>query len=107
LAYTFVFRPLYPAYLRGLAYLQSGDASAAAAQFQKVLGRPGLVGRGVIGPLSRLQLARAQSAMGDTGAAIGSYRAFLDLWHDADGDIPVYMAAKAEYERLQNRRGSK
>jgi eukaryotic-like serine/threonine-protein kinase len=107
LAYTFVFRPLYPAYLRGLAYLQSGDASAAAAQFQKVLGRPGLVGRGVIGPLSRLQLARAQSAMGDTGAAIGSYETFFNLWQNADADIPAYIAAKAEYDRLRNRRGSK
>jgi eukaryotic-like serine/threonine-protein kinase len=107
LAYTFVFQPLYPAYIRGLAYLQSRDPTAAAAEFQKVLLHRGLVGRGVIGPLARLQLARAQSAMGDTATAIGSYRAFLDLWHDADGDIPVYMAAKAEYERLQNRRGSK
>jgi outer membrane protein assembly factor BamD (BamD/ComL family) len=102
-----VFQPLYPAYVRGLAYLQSGDASAAAAQFQKVLGRRGLVGRGVIGPLSRLQLARVESAMDDTAAAISSYETFFELWRNADADIPVYIAAKAEYEKLRNRRGPK
>jgi len=107
LAYTFVFQPLYPAYIRGLAYLQGGDPGAAAAEFQKVLLRRGLVGRGVIGPLARLQLARAQSAMGDLAAANGSYEAFLDLWRDADADIPVYRAAKTEYEALRSRRGSK
>jgi eukaryotic-like serine/threonine-protein kinase len=61
----------------------------------------------VIGPLARLQLARAQSAMGDLSAAIDSYEAFLDLWRDADADIPVYVAAQAEYEKLRNRNGSK
>ena len=107
LAYTAIFQPLYPAYIRGLAYLQAGAASAAAAEFQKVVLRRGLVGRGVIGPLARLQFARAQAAMGDTAAAIDSYEAFLDLWRDADADIPVYIAAKTEYETLQKRHGSK
>jgi serine/threonine protein kinase/tetratricopeptide (TPR) repeat protein len=103
LAYTFIFPPLYPAYCRGLAYLQAGDAHAAAAEFQKVMRRPGLVGPGVIGPLSRLQLGRAQAAMGDVTAAMGSYEAFLDLWRAADSDVPVYAAAKAEYEILRHR----
>jgi len=107
LAYTSVFQPLYPSYIRGLAYLQTGEATAAAAEFQKLVLRRGLVGRGVIGSLARLQLARAQRAMDDAGAAIGSYEAFLDLWRDADADVPVYLAAKAEYQQLRNRRGSK
>ena len=61
----------------------------------------------MIGSLARLQLARAQSATNDTSAAIGSYDAFLDLWRGADADIPVYVAAKSEYQQLRNRRGSK
>ena len=103
LAYTAIFPPLYPAYVRGLAYLQAGDARAAVAEFQKVVRRPGLVGVGVIGPLSRLQLARGQGAMGDVTAAMGSYEAFLDLWRAADADVPVYVAAKAEYEAMRGR----
>jgi serine/threonine protein kinase/tetratricopeptide (TPR) repeat protein len=107
LAYTAIFQPLYPAYIRGLAYLQAGDPNAAATEFQKLIRRPGLLGRGVIGPLAGLQLARAQSAMGDTAAAIGSYEVFLDRWRDADADVPVYAAARAEYERLRTSRSSK
>jgi eukaryotic-like serine/threonine-protein kinase len=107
LAYTFVFEPLYPAYIRGLAYLQAGDGRKAAAEFQKLLLRRGLVGRGVIGPLARLQLARAQRALGDRTAALGSYEAFLDLWRDADPNIPVYVAARAEYNTLRSAPGAK
>jgi DNA-binding winged helix-turn-helix (wHTH) protein/tetratricopeptide (TPR) repeat protein len=103
LAYTYIIPPLYPVYVRGLAYLKAGDAPSAAAEFQKVMVRRGLAGRGIIGSLSQLQLARAQRAMGDVTAAIGSYEAFLDLWKDADADVPVYIAAKAEYERLRHR----
>ena len=107
LAYTAIVQPLYPAYIRGLAYQRAGQASAAAGEFQKVILRRGLVGRGVIGPLARLQLARAQASMGDVASAAGSYQAFLDLWHDADPDIPLYTAAKAEYEKLRDRHDAK
>jgi len=107
LAYTFVFQPLYPAYIRGLAYLQAGDPTAAATEFQKVIVRRGLVGRGVIGPLARLQFARAQRAKGDVTAAIGAYESFLELWRNADADVPIYVVAKAEYEALRNHRGAR
>ena len=107
LAYTSVFQPLYPAYIRGLAYLEAGEPKAAAAEFQKLIRRRGLVGRGVIGALANLQLARAQSAMGDAAAAIGSYETFLDFWRDADVDVPVYVAARAEHTKLRASRRSK
>src|SRR5262249_6587642 len=48
LAYPDGFNSLYPAYIRGLAYLQLGDGHKAAAEFQKLLDHPGLVGRDVI-----------------------------------------------------------
>jgi hypothetical protein len=98
------FPALYPSYLRGLAYLQTGDNAAAAAEFQKILAHPGLVGRLVIGALARLQLARAQRAMGQGPAARESYEAFLALWRNADNDVPLYREAKAEYNAL--RRGT-
>jgi tetratricopeptide (TPR) repeat protein len=100
LAYPDSFQSLYPAYIRGLAYLQMGDGQQAAAEFQKLLDHPGLVGRDVHGALSHLQLARAQKMMGDEGAARKSYEDFLTLWKDADPDIPIYQQAKAEYAKL-------
>src|ERR1700690_446686 len=69
LAFTGLFDYVYPAYLRGLAYLQLGDGRSAAAEFQKLIDNPGITVRFVTGPLARLQLGRAQKMMGDEAAA--------------------------------------
>jgi eukaryotic-like serine/threonine-protein kinase len=42
LAFTPSFDYLYPAYIRGLAYLESGDGRSAAGEFQKLIDNPGL-----------------------------------------------------------------
>ncbi len=94
------FGSLYPAYIRGLAYLQMGEAQLAAAEFQKVLDHPGFVGYNSNGPLARLQLARAQLMLGDENGARKSYEEFLSLWKTADSDLPIYREAKAEFARL-------
>jgi eukaryotic-like serine/threonine-protein kinase len=100
LAFTGLWDYVYPAYIRGLAYLELGDGGSAAAQFKKLIDNPGFTVRHVIGPLASLQLGRAQKMMGDEAAARKSYETFLDLWKDADPDIPIYQQAKAEYARL-------
>jgi tetratricopeptide (TPR) repeat protein len=99
LAFTGSFDSVYPAYIRGLAYLGLGDAQSAAAQFQKLIDNPGFSVRHVIGPLAQLQLGRAQQMMGDEAAAHKSYEDFLTLWKDADPDVPIYQQAKAEYAK--------
>jgi eukaryotic-like serine/threonine-protein kinase len=91
---------LYPAYIRGLAYLALGDGRSAAAQFQKLIDNPGFAVRHVTGPLAWLQLGRAQKMMGDEAAARKSYQTFLVLWKNADPDIPIYQQAKTEYDKL-------
>jgi serine/threonine protein kinase/tetratricopeptide (TPR) repeat protein len=91
---------LYPVYLRGLAYLQMNDGPKAAQEFQKIRHNPGLIERSVIGSFSLVQLARAQAMAGDRAAAHKSYQDFLNLWKDADPDIPIYQQAKAEYAKL-------
>jgi tetratricopeptide (TPR) repeat protein len=94
------FNGLYPAYLRGLAYLQLGNGRLAAAEFQKLMDHKGLVGRDVIGALAYLQMARAQKMTGDEASARKWYEQFLALWKDADPNIPILKQAKAEYARL-------
>jgi len=101
LAFTGSFESVYPAYIRGLAYVALGDGQSAAAQFQKLIDNPGFSVRHVIGPLAWLQLGRAQKMMGDEAATRKSYETFLDLWKNADPDIPIYQQAKAEYAKLQ------
>jgi eukaryotic-like serine/threonine-protein kinase len=102
LAFTGSFESVYPAYIRGLAYVGLGDGQSAAAQFQKLIDNPGFSVRHVIGPLAWLQLGRAQKMMGNNAAARKSYEEFLSIWKDADSDIPIYREAKAEYAQLNN-----
>jgi tetratricopeptide (TPR) repeat protein len=104
LAVTSSFDHLYPAYIRGLAYLKSGDGRSAAGEFQKLIDNPGLCWEFITGPLARLQLGRAQRLMGDNRSARKSYEEFLTIWKDADPDLPVYRQAKAEYAQLQKHR---
>ena len=96
------FNGLYPAYIRGLAYLQLGDGRLAATEFQKLLDHRGIVIRDIMGSLSYLQLGRAYKLMGDQAMARKWYEEFLTLWKDADSDIPIYQQAKAEYARLSS-----
>jgi len=102
LAFTGSFESVYPAYIRGLAYVALGDGQSAAAQFQKLIDNPGFSVRHVIGPLARLQLGRAQKMMGDNASARESYEEFLSIWKDADPDLPIYRQAKDEYAQLKN-----
>ena len=92
---------LYPAYIRGLAYLTQKNGPAAAAEFQKFLDHPGIVANFVLGSLAHLQLARAYTISGDTAKAKAAYQDFFTLWKDADPDIPILKEAKAEYAKLQ------
>jgi serine/threonine protein kinase/tetratricopeptide (TPR) repeat protein len=101
LAYPEDFNSLTPAYLRGLAYLQMRNGKLAAAEFQKVIDHPGIVGRSVLGAMARLQLGRALAVSGDNAAARKSYDAFLALWKDADPDGPAYKEAKVELSKLR------
>jgi len=92
---------MYPAYVRGLAYLQAHNGAAAAVEFQKVLDHPGVTMNFSDGVLARIGLARAYVIQGDTAKARAAYNDFLTLWKDADSDIPVLQQAKAEYAKLQ------
>ena len=73
-----------------------GRHREAAAEFQKILDHPGIILNDPIGPMARLQLARALSASGDRAKSAAAYRDLLALWKDADPDIPVVQQARAE-----------
>ena len=88
-------------YVRGLAYLHLHNDSAAAAEFQKMIGHPGLVEYFVTGALAHLQLARAEARTGNAEAARTEYQNFLALWKEADPDSPILKQAKAEYAKLK------
>jgi predicted Zn-dependent protease len=91
---------LYPAYVRGEAYLAAHRGQEAVAEFQKVLAHRGLVLNEPIGALAQLQLGRAYIVSGDIGKGRTSYGKFLALWKDADLNLPILKQAKDEYARL-------
>jgi serine/threonine protein kinase/Tfp pilus assembly protein PilF len=102
---------LYPAYIRGQAYLAAGQGQPAATEFQKILNHSGMVWNCFTGSIAHLGLARAnameskslQGADADAvrTRALAAYKDFLALWKDADPDIPILKQAKAEYAKLQ------
>jgi eukaryotic-like serine/threonine-protein kinase len=91
---------LYPVYVRGEAYLGAKQATAAVAEFQKIVDHRGIVGTCETGAIAHLGLARAYTLQGDLIKARSAYQDFLTLWKDADPDIPILIAAKAEYAKL-------
>jgi tetratricopeptide (TPR) repeat protein len=103
---------LYHTYIRGQAFLAGGQGGQAAAEFQKIIDHDGVVWNCWTGALAHLGLARAnvlqmKTATGaDADAArvraLAAYKDFLELWKDADSDIPVDQQARAEYARLLN-----
>ncbi len=95
------FGGLYPAYVRGEAYLAARQPGKAAGEFQKILGHRGLVVADPVGAMARLQLGRAFALSGDKTKAKAAYQDFLNLWKEADPEIPIFKQAKAEYARLQ------
>ena len=94
------FGNLYPAYLRGLAYLMQRHSAEAAAEFRKVLAHPGIVFTDPVGVLARLQMARAYALAGNRPEARSSYQNLLDLWKDADPAMPLLRQAKVDYANL-------
>lgn len=93
---------IYPAYLRGQAYLAAHDRGSAVKEFQKILQQPGIVQNFLTGSLAQLQIARAYSLAGDAASAKAAYEKFLQLWQHADPDLATYSSAKAEYAHLQH-----
>ena len=93
---------LYHVYVRGEAYLGrwtgqrcrrrvSKDSRPQRNRLELLDGSAGASGCG----------SRLHAMQGDTAKAKAAYQDFLTLWKDADPDVPVFIAAKAEYAKLK------
>ena len=51
-------------------------------------------------PMARVGLARTLGAAGNTSAAREEYQKFLDDWREADEDLALLRAVKAELAKL-------
>jgi tetratricopeptide (TPR) repeat protein len=92
---------IYPAYLRGQAYLLLHRGNEAAGEFQKFVDQRAVVVNCPLGALAHVWLGRAHSLAGDPIASRKSYQEFFTLWKDADPDVPILRQAKSEFARLK------
>ena len=95
------FGAVYPVYVRREAHLAAHQGAEAATEFQKILDHRGIIVSDTIGAVARLELGRALALAGDKTKAKNAYQDFLNLWKDADPDIPILKQAKAEHAKLQ------
>ena len=110
-ASSYGWNALHPVFVRAEAYLLARHGGESAAEFRKILDHRGIVVNQPIGSLAHLGLARAYAleaeaatgtdAQNYTTKARAAYQDFLALWKDADPDIPILLAAKSEYAKLQ------
>ncbi len=101
LAFNGFFGGRYPVYVRGKAYLASGRPREAAAEFQKILDRRGLLLADPLGAAALLEEGRALAAAHEVPRAKQAYNEFLALWKNADAGIPMLTDAQSEFRRLQ------
>ncbi len=72
----------------GRAFLRLGRYSEAVSEYERILRlNPNY-------PLARFHLGEAYRAMGETNQAVENYRSFLEVWKDADQNIPEVAAAR-------------
>jgi eukaryotic-like serine/threonine-protein kinase len=95
------FGALYPILFRGEAYLAAHKGPEAAREYQKLLDHSGPMIGDPVAVLAHLGLARSYALSGDASNARNQYKEFLDLWKDADPDLPVLHQARTELARLQ------
>ncbi|HEX6501850.1 MAG TPA: protein kinase [Terriglobales bacterium] len=92
---------LYPVYLRGLGYLQKHDLHSARTEFQSMLDHNGIIANFPTAALAVLGVARSQARSGDSLGAKEAYERFFAIWKNADSDIPILRAARAEYAKVK------
>jgi len=94
------FGNLYPAYVRGEAYMGAKRYAEAIAEYRKLVDHPGIVLSDPMGMMARLQLARAYMASGDRANAAATYKQLMEAWSGADADLARVKAAGEEYAKL-------
>ncbi len=94
--------PLYPAYLRGEAYLALGEAAPAIAAFLAIVDHPGLSMNDPIDNLARINLARTFAKAGDAGRARILYSEVQQRWSGADTHFPLMRQVSLEASQLRD-----
>lgn len=84
------------------AYQQKGELDKAIAEYERLITfDPKSKERFLVHPRYHYRLAKLYEEKGWSGKAIGQYERFLDIWKNADKDLPELVDAKARYKSLK------
>ena len=87
--------------LRAQALLRADNATAAVAEYERILERPVPLPTTTVHSLAAIGLARAHAAAGHTAQARAAYDRFLAEWKDADPDARLLIEARRERAALK------
>jgi len=87
---------------RARIHMARGDATGAIAEYRRLLAPSAdHIFIGVLEPRYVLELARLLDQVGDQAAARDEYQRFLELWKDADPDLPELAEARTRLAQLE------
>jgi tetratricopeptide (TPR) repeat protein len=86
------------------AYLKTGETDNAILEYERIMDPdPNKRGRSFIRPLWHYELAKLYEAKGFNNKAIAEYEKFLDLWKDADDNLPEPHDARKRLSKLKRK----
>ena len=91
---------LLPIYFRGEARRRAGAFAEAARDFHLLIDSRGAEPFSSAIPMARLGLARSLAAAGDAAGSRRAYQDLLEMWRNADPDLPLLLQARAEAAAL-------
>ncbi len=86
---------------RGRAYLAGRRFEEAEREFAEIVKRRDLMPFDVVCQLALLDMARGRAASGNAAGAREAYEQVLELWKDADPDLPLLKDVRAALGRPQ------
>jgi len=89
----------------GSAYMRVGKPDMAAGACKAILAAAAGIDAGApLYNLAHLRLARAYAMQNQTSESRHEYEQFLQLWNEADADLPLLKQARVEFDRLEKRK---
>jgi serine/threonine protein kinase/predicted Zn-dependent protease len=85
------------------AYQKSGNIDKAIEEYERLLRfNPDSKDRRIINPIYHYRLARLYHQKGQKNEAVKEYKRFLELWKNADEDLPELIDARKRLKILTN-----
>jgi tetratricopeptide (TPR) repeat protein len=84
------------------AYAKMGDLRKAIEAYERMIRiDPNRLNRRLINPMYHYRLAKLYEQAGDKGKAAATYSKFLEVWKNADRNLPAVLDANARLSSLK------